>query len=157
MGGTDRQLVAGGWPGSALLCFTGTFAGVAYRSLSRFVGVNVAVWMAAGADLHRFRNVSPATIGWRVCAPVYPGILCGFAACPRGSAGRSTGQRDCFRTARDAEHFGLRRVWPVVCTECDLSCRTAAVAEASGGRCGMAIAVAGYSGPDESEQCPGGS
>src|SRR5580704_5357143 len=70
-----RDIAAWCGAGGALFCFAGAVARIAYRSLSRSLRVDVAIWMASGADLFGFGTFLPSALRWSVCPAFYPRIF----------------------------------------------------------------------------------
>src|SRR5580658_7084726 len=69
------------WAGSRgpLFCIAGAVAGVAYGSLSRPLWLDVAVWVAFGADVFGIGALSPAAVGGGVRFAIYYCVFFGGA------------------------------------------------------------------------------
>src|SRR6267143_4667948 len=80
----------------------------AHRSVSRLVWIDVAVRLAAGADVPGIGAVSQTAVGGSFRPAVHSGLLPCGAPCASGPAAATGFARSRFRVSCDLEHSGVR-------------------------------------------------
>jgi hypothetical protein len=149
LAGDLRVSAVGTWAGDALFCVAGAVTRPAHRSISRPLRLDVAVRVAAGADVFGSRVLSPAALRRGVRGAVYSDV---FFDCPPGTRGPAFADRCArrgFRAACHAQYFGVRGLRAVVRVERDLSRGRTIVAKPQAQQRGVALAIAGTARADE--------
>src|SRR6266403_1994455 len=143
--------------GGALFRASREVAWTAYCAVSRFVWIDVAVRLAAGADVPGTGAVSQTALRGSFRPAVHLGVLSRGAPRAGGPAAATGFAGSRFRVSCDLEHSGVRGVRSLVCTQPDFPGRGEAPAQARTREHGLATAAAGATGAHEPVQRAGGT
>jgi glutamyl-tRNA reductase len=156
--GPDCAGSSGGWRGGALSGADGTFAVGAYRSVRRFIRLDVAVCVASCVYVSGFGDLAPAAVGGSICAALYRGLAVRSAdLCAGNTTACSARTRPRACTSYHHGDSGLRGVCAVVHTECHLYFAEPRVAQSPARADVLAIPAAGGAGSNEPQQRVGGA